>query len=336
MSYFDQLIQTLTDTTQPGIVRSSAITRLVAQGDAQSIKFLVAALADSDSLIRREAAKALQNLNATSATEALCRALQLEVKDLTLWAMLEAISELGTPNDLPVLESLLKVDSMLTRIEVKKSISRIQERYPGGVTPTAPEVPEVTEPEPAEDTDEASDASESLLRTLFKKSRTAKHKKKTKPNQTSAQEASPPHSQQPPEADTSSDTTVAETEPDETVNDRQPDVFIKLTSQVPPVNADDETLEQTDTVDDTQNIYEPADVIGETEESMEPTETSIHVPDDSDKRTLTDSEDVGASAEDTRPNRMKLQRMKRRHLIQHRPNKKTGQHRLNKKMMIRK
>ena len=300
MSYFDQLIQTLTDTTQPGIVRSSAITRLVAQGDAQSIKFLVAALADSDSLIRREAAKALQNLNATSATEALCRALQSEVKDLTLWAMLEAISELGTPNDLPVLESLLKVDSMLTRIEVKKSISRIQERYPGGVTPTPPEVPEVTEPEPAEDTDEASDASESLLRILFKKPRTAKEKKKTKPNQTSVQEASPPHSQQPPEADTSSDTTVAETEPDETVNDQQPDVFIKLTSQVPPVHADDETLEQTDTVDDTQNIHEPADVIDETEEYIEPTETSTHLPDDSDKRTLTDSEDVGASAEDTR------------------------------------
>ena len=305
MSYFDQLIQTLTDTTQPGIVRSSAITRLVAQGDAQSIKFLVAALADSDSLIRREAAKALQNLNATSATEPLLRALQAEAKDLTLWAMLEAISELGTPNDLPVLESLLKVDSMLTRIEVKKSISRIQERHPSGITPTPPEVPEATEPEAAEDTDEALDANESLLHTLFKKPRTTKQKSKTTPNQTSAnqtsaQETSPPHSQQPPEADTSSDTTVAETEPDETVNDQQPHVFIKSTPQTPSVKTDDETLEQTDTVDDTQNIHEPADVIDETEAPTEPTETSTHLPDDSDQRTLTDSENVSTSADDMR------------------------------------
>ena len=300
MSSFDQLIQTLKDTTQPSIVRSNAVTGLVAQSDPQSVKFLVEALADSDSLIRREAAKALQNLNATSATEPLLRALQSEAKDLTLWAILEAISELGTPNDLPVLESLLKVDSMLTRIEVKKSISRIQERYPGGITSTPPEVPETTNPEPAEDTDEALDPSERLLRTLFKKPQTAKEKEKTESNQTSAQEGAPSHSQQPPEVDTSSDTTVAETEPDETVDDQQSHVFIKLTSQAPPVDTDDETLEQTDTVDDTQHIHEPADVIGETEEPIEPTETFTNLPDDSDKRTTIDSEDVGASADDTR------------------------------------
>ena len=300
MSSFDQLIQTLTDTTQPSIVRSNAVTELTAQGDPQSVKFLVEALTDSDSLIRREAAKALQNLNATSATEPLLRALQAEAKDLTLWAMLEAISELGTPNDLPVLESLLKVDSMLTQIEVKKSISRIQERYPGGIPSTPPEGPEATDPEPAEDADEALDPSERLLRTLFKKPKTAKQEKKTKANQTSAQAASPSHSQQPPEADTPSDTTVAETEPDKTVDDQQPHVFIKLTSQAPPVNPDDETLEQTDTVGGTQHIHEPAEVIDETEEPIEPTETFTNLPDDSDKRTPIDSEGVGASADDTR------------------------------------
>ncbi len=302
MSSFDQFIQILTDTTQPSTVRSSAIAGLVEQGDSQGIKFLVEALADSDSLVRREAAKALQDLNATSATGALLRALQAESKDLTFWAMLEAISELGTPDDLPVLESLLKVDSMLTRIEVKKSISRIQERYPDGITPTPPEVPEATESDPIEDTDEALGASESLLRTLFKKSGTTKQKEKTESNQTSAPETSRSHSQQPPETDTPSDTTVAETEPDEeTTNDQQPHVLIEMTSQGPPVNPDDETLAPNDTgeIEDTQHIDAPADVIDETE-PVETAQTFTNLPDDSTGRTLTDSEDVGASTDNTR------------------------------------
>ena len=299
MSSFEQLIQTLTDTTQPSIVRSNAIAGLVAQGDSQGIKFLVEALTDSDSLIRREAAKALQNLNATSSTEPLLRALQAESKDLTFWAMLEAISELGTPNDLPVLESLLKVDSMLTRIEVKKSISRIQERYPSGITATSPEMPEATDPEPTEDTDEALDTSENLLRTLFKKSRATQQKQKTKPSQTSVQEASPSHSQQPPETDTPSDTTVTETQPDKTDNNQQPHVFIELTSQGPPIDPDDETLEPTDPVDDTQHIDEPADAIDDTQEPIETTRTFTNLTDDATDKTLTDSEDVGTSTDDT-------------------------------------
>ena len=308
MSPFDQLIQTLTDTTQPSIVRSSAIAGLVTQGDPQSIKFLVEALADSDSLIRREAAKALQNLNVTSATEPLLRALQSEAKDLTLWAMLEAISELGTPNDLPVLESLLKVDSMLTRIEVKKSISRIQERYPGGIitTPPAADPEPEPEPEPAADADEEVDTTEGLLRTIFKRPRAAKQKKKTEQRQTPAPEVPPSHSQQPPEVDTPSDETGAETEPDETDNDQQPPVGIELTSQGPPIDpddetlepADDETLEHTDTVDETEHISEPTDVIDETK-PIKPTETFTNLPDDSDESPLTDSEDVRASVDDT-------------------------------------
>ena len=296
MSPFDQLIQTLTDTTQPSIVRSGAIAGLVAQGDLQSIKFLVEVLADSDSLIRREAAKALQNLDATSATGALLRALQSEPKDLTLWAMLEAISELGTPNDLPVLESLLKVDSMLTRIEVKKSIARIQERYPGGIITTSPKA---ADPEPADDTDEKLDTTESLLHPVFRKPPTAKQKNKKKTRQISAQEVPPSYSQQPPEVDTPSDETQTETAPDETDNNQQPHVHIKLTSQGAPIDPDDETLEQTDTVDDTEHISKPADVINETK-PIKTTQTFTNLYDDPDESKATGSEDVSDSADDTR------------------------------------
>ena len=148
MLSFEQLIQNLTDTTQPSIVRSSAIADLVAQGSPQSIQLLIEALTDLDSMIRREAAKALQGLNATSAIESLLRALQTESNDLTFWAMLEAISELGTLSVLPTLESLLNVDSMLTRIEVKKSISRIQDRYADDTTATSSEV---STPKPSEE-----------------------------------------------------------------------------------------------------------------------------------------------------------------------------------------
>ena len=145
MPSFEQLIQNLTDTTQPSIVRSSAIAGLVAQGSPESVKFLIEALTDLDPMIRREAAKALQNLDATSATEPLLRALQMESNDLTLWAMLETLSELGTLSVLPTLESLLTVDSMLTRIEVKKSISRLQDRYSDGAAVSSPEA---SKPEP--------------------------------------------------------------------------------------------------------------------------------------------------------------------------------------------
>lgn len=147
MLSFDQLIQSLTDTTQPSVVRSTAIESLVERGDARGVKFLIDVLADSDSMVRREAAKGLQNLGATGAIEPLLEALQTESKDLTVWAMLEAIGELGNPSALPLLESLSNVDSILTRIEVKKCISRIHERYGNG---NAPEVPEAEETIPAQ------------------------------------------------------------------------------------------------------------------------------------------------------------------------------------------
>ena len=142
MLSFDQLIQNLTDTTQPSVVRSTAIEELVERGNSRGVKFLIDALADSDSMVRREAAKGLQNLGATGAIEPLLQALQAESKDLTVWAMLEAVGELGNPGVLPTLESLSNVDSMLTRIEVKKCINRIHERYGNGNAPEVPEVPE--------------------------------------------------------------------------------------------------------------------------------------------------------------------------------------------------
>ena len=148
MLSFEQLIQNLTDTTQPSIVRSSAIAGLVAQRSPESVELLIEALTDLDAMIRREAAKALQDLDATRATEPLLRALQMESNDLTLWAMLEALSELGTVSVLPTLEALLNADSMLTRIEVKKSISRLQDRYPDAAAATSPET---SKPEPSQD-----------------------------------------------------------------------------------------------------------------------------------------------------------------------------------------
>ena len=154
MLSFEQLIQNLTDTTQPSIVRSSAITNLVAQGDSQGISPLIECLADSDSVIRREAAKALAQLDATRAAEPLLEALQVESNDLTLWAMLETIGELATPDALPLLESLPTASSILTRIEVKKSIARIRTRYADGNTSASPEA---SEPEPR---DEQMDANE--------------------------------------------------------------------------------------------------------------------------------------------------------------------------------
>ena len=154
MLSFEQLIQNVTDTTQPSIVRSSAIASLVAQGDSQGISPLIECLADSDSVIRREAAKALAQLDATRAAEPLLDALQVESNDLTLWAMLEVVGELATPDALPLLESFPTTGSILTRIEVKKSIARIQTRYADERTSASPEA---SEPEPRDEQMEANE-----------------------------------------------------------------------------------------------------------------------------------------------------------------------------------
>lgn len=142
MLSFEELIQNLTDTTQPSIVRCSAIATLVSQGNSQGIESLIEMLADSDSMIRRETAMALRQMNATRAVQPLLEALQIESNDLTLWTMLEAVGELATPDAFPTLVSLRTAGSMLTRIEVRKSITRIEERYANGDTSVHPEAAE--------------------------------------------------------------------------------------------------------------------------------------------------------------------------------------------------
>ncbi len=138
----EQLIQNLMNTTQPSVVRCSAIVNLVSQGSSQGIEALIAVLADSDSMVRREAAMALQQMDATRAMQPLLEALEVESNDLTLWALLEAIGELATPDALPLLESLRTTGSMLTRIEAKKSMARIEGRYTNGGTSPFPETSE--------------------------------------------------------------------------------------------------------------------------------------------------------------------------------------------------
>ena len=142
MLSFEQLIQNLTDTTQPSIVRCNAIVNLISQGSTQGIESLIEVLADSDSMVRREAAMALRQMDAIRAAQPLLEALQVESNDLTLWSMLEAVGELATPDAFPILESLRTAGPMLTRIEVKKSIARIEVRYANEDTSTSSEPPE--------------------------------------------------------------------------------------------------------------------------------------------------------------------------------------------------
>ena len=142
MLSFEQLIQNLTDTTQPSIVRCNAIATLISQSNSHGIGSLIEVLTDSDSMVRREAAMALRQMDALQAAQPLLEALQVESNDLTVWTMLEAVGELATPDALPMLESLRTAGSILTRIEVKKSIARIETRHANGSTSTAPEASE--------------------------------------------------------------------------------------------------------------------------------------------------------------------------------------------------
>ena len=285
MLSFEQLIQNLTDTTQPSIVRSSAIASLVAQGDSQAIKHLIERLADSDSVIRREVAKALQQLDATRAGEALLEALLVESNDLTLWAMLEAIGELGTPNAIPILESLRTVGSMLTRLEVKKSITRIQARYAEGSTSTSPEVPE---PELRGEQIKANEPSPSM------------EVIEPEPNLSSS------HSKQELQTDVPDDPFIEQVE-DEATNevsatesdDRQPSPSVKATFADPPINPDEQPLtapeEIIDATNYTQSTEEPIEIIDEVESVDEITdapETAHPEPIDETEPTETPSTDT--------------------------------------------
>ena len=299
MLSFEQLTQNLTDTTQPSIVRSSAIAGLVAQGNPQSIKLLTEALADSDAMVRREAAKALQDLDAIGVTEPLLRALQTESNDLTLWAMLEAISELGTPNVLPTLESMLSIDSMLARIEVKKSISRIQDRH-------ADAAPEVSKPEPRNERIEVeAPAPTARFRSSESPSVTAEARPTTneeegKPSQASVQDSPPSAVKPPTETEASDAISIEKPEEmgaDEAFTDEQSSISIELTSTNPPVDPTEPTLTGPDEKTETVDAAPSDDVSAEIRDETEPTEAVK--TNDLDGETATDSEDIDETANDT-------------------------------------
>ena len=277
MLSFEQLIQNLTDTTQPSIVRCSAIANLTSQGSSQGIGSLIEVLADSDSMVRREAAMALRQMDATRAAQPLLEALQVESNDLTLWAMLEAVAELATPDVLPGLESLRTAGSMLTRMEVKKSMARIEARYINGGTST---FPEVSEPELHGEGIETHEPSATADLT----------DSQTTPEEDIVESESnvPPHSAQRPQEVASDDPLVEQVEDiaaDEvsTVESsgEQPRVFIEATFAGPPIDPDERTEaapeEVTDVQDYEQLVDESVEAMEETEPVDEITATSDYV-----------------------------------------------------------
>lgn len=287
MLSFEQLIQNLTDTTQPSIVRSSAITSLVAQGNSHGISPLIECLTDSDSVIRREAAKALAQLDATSAAEPLLEALQVESNDLTLWAMLETIGELATPDALPLLESFPTAGSILTRIEVKKSIARIQTRYADGRTSASPKT---SEPEPR---DEQIDANEPSPTPSFEDSQVVPEAEVIE----LGSGPSPAHSTQRFQTEVSDDPFVEQVEDAATAEpgEEQPNVSIETTFTNPPIDPDEETVaapeEITDTTNYTQSTEEPTEVMDEAESVEEVTDiTDPAQPEEPTEQAATDTE----------------------------------------------
>ncbi len=278
MLSFEQLIQNVTDTTQPSIVRSSAIASLVAQGNSQGISPLIECLADSDSVIRREAAKALAQLDATRAAEPLLEALQVESNDLTLWAMLEAVGELATPDALPLLESFSTAGSMLTRIEVKKSIARIQTRYVDG----SPSVsPKTFEPEPH---DEQMDANEPPT-VSFEDSQVAPESEVVE----LGSDPSPAHSTQRLQTDTSEDPLI------EQVEDVTTDEVSAAESGEEQSNLHEATVvapeEITDATNYTQLTEEPIEAMGEAESVEEGIDITDPVhPEEPTEQVATDTE----------------------------------------------
>ena len=277
MLSFEQLIQNLTDTTQPSIVRCSAIANLMSQGSSQGIGSLIEVLADSDSRVRREAAMALRQMDATRAAQPLLEALQVESNDLTLWAMLEAVAELATPDVLPRLESLRTAGSMLTRMEVKKSVARIEARYVNGGTSTSAGVSEpelhgerieTHEPSATADlTDSQTTSEEDIVE---------------------SESNVPPHSAQRPQEVASDDPFVEQVEDiaaDEVSttesSSEQQRVLIEATFAGPPIDPDERTEavpeEVTDVQDREQFVDESVEVMEETEPVDEITAASDYV-----------------------------------------------------------
>ncbi|MCE2413765.1 HEAT repeat domain-containing protein [Candidatus Poribacteria bacterium] len=271
MLSFEQVIQNLTDTTQPSIVRCSAIANLISQGSSEGIRSLIEVLADSDSMVRREAAMALRQMDATRAAQPLLEALQVESNDLTLWAMLEAVGELATPDALPMLESLRAAGPMLTRIEVKKSIARIEARYANGSTSTSAEA---SEPELHHERIEAHEpsATEDLADTEI-----------TPEEDPGASESNVPHdSTEDFQETTSDDLFIEELEDVATVesHEKQPTEFEEIftTPSVDPDEGARSTPEEiTDIPDYTESADEQVDVLEETESADEVTDALDYV-----------------------------------------------------------
>lgn len=292
MLSFEQLIQNLTDTTQPSIVRSSAIAGLVSQGNSEGIATLIEMLADSDSMIRRETAMALQQLNATRAAEPLLKALRVESNDLTLWALLEAIGELATADALPALESFRTLGSMLTRIEVKKSMARIHTRYVNGDTATSAEM---SEPEPDTDEPPPTAGLENSQPTLAEEV-IASESDVPQPHSVEAPQTSTPDNPIPEqvEEDVAADE-VSTTESSE----EQPRVYIEATFTGPPIDPDgraetvseeatnipdyeqfnDESMEEAESVDEITDTPDYEQFDDESGEFMEETESVDEITD---------------------------------------------------------
>ena len=273
MLSFEQLIQNLTDTTQPSIVRCSAIVNLVSQGSSQGIGSLIEVLTDSDSMIRREAAMALQQMDATRAAQPLLEALQVESNDLTLWTMLEAVGELATPDVLPMLESLGTTGAMLTRIEVKKSMARIEARYANGDVSTPPETSESVlhddridpnEPPRADLTDSQTTPAENIVE---------------------SESNAPPHSTESFQAATSDDPYIEQVEDiatDEVLtiehDAEQPTEFEEIFTS-PNVDPDQRTVADPEEITDIPDYTQSADEMVDSMEAAEPADEVTGAPD---------------------------------------------------------
>lgn len=255
----EQLIQNLMNTTQPSVVRCSAIVNLVSQGSSQGIETLIEVLADSDSMVRREAAMALQQMDATRATQPLLEALQVESNDLTLWALLEAIGELATPDALPMLESLRTTGSMLTRIEAKKSIARIEGRYANGGTSLSPEASESVLHAEQIDPNEPSPTADFIDSQTTSEEDIVESESNVSPHNMAGSQATPPD-----------DLFIEAVEDTETVEsgEKQPTEFEKIFIS-PSVDSD----EITDISDYTASTDERVDVPKETESADDVTDT---------------------------------------------------------------
>ncbi len=131
MASLDQLIQLISDTSQPITTRRAAVVEISEMGGAEAYPHLVTALSDPAPGVRREAANALQKANFDEATPALVDALKTEDSDLTRWSLIETLGKIGLESALPTLETLLNEElSPLTRREMQKSIDLIKTRHP--------------------------------------------------------------------------------------------------------------------------------------------------------------------------------------------------------------